>query len=360
MTDWRAVLGALASSSDLTAEQAHWAMSQIMTGEATAAQIGGFLVGLRAKGETSDEIGGLVAAVLANAHTVSTPLPAIDIVGTGGDGAHSVNVSTMAALTVAGAGVPVLKHGNRAISSKSGTADVLEALGVAIPLPPNLVATCLAEAGMAFCFAPAHHPGFRHAGPVRKELGIPTVFNVLGPLCNPGQPPAALIGCADLTMAPLLANVQRNRGLTAAIVRSDLGLDEITTAGTTQVWDVTTGEVRHEVLEPARLGLSEASVDDLRGDDAEHNAAVLRAVLGGSREGTVGKIRDVVIVNAAAALVVHDAMSGEQAYGSPQLSFVTRLEMALPIAADAIDSGAATAAIDRLVSVSRVLASSTE
>ena len=212
MTTWRHVLGQLSARHDLTPDEASWAMGEVMAGAATPAQISALAIALRVKGEAPAELLGMVEAILANAIRVPLSSSAVDVVGTGGDGAHTVNISTMAALVVAGCGVPVLKHGNRAISSRAGTADVLEALGVAIDIPTDAVATCLAEAGIAFCFAPAHHPGFRHAGPVRKELGVPTVFNVLGPLCNPGQPPAALLGCADLRMAPLLAPVQCDRG----------------------------------------------------------------------------------------------------------------------------------------------------
>lgn len=356
MTDWAAVLGRLSARHDLTSEQAAWAMSQVMSGQATPAQIAALAIALRVKGEAVAELTGMVEAILDNAVRVPLSAPAVDVVGTGGDGAHTVNISTMAAFVVAGCGVPVLKHGNRAISSKSGTADVLEALGVAVDLPPALVSTCLAQAGMAFCFAPAHHPGFRHAGPVRRELGVATVFNVLGPLCNPGQPAAALLGCADVRMAPLLAHVQCERGFSAIVVRSDEGLDEIGTMGTTQVWDATTHEVRHEVLDADHLGLLAATVEDLRGDDAAHNAEVARAVLSGRADGRFARVRDVVRVNAAAALVAFDATRAEHRYGSPQESFVARLRAALPDTAACVDSGAAAAVLASLAEVSTTLA----
>ncbi|MSW39233.1 MAG: anthranilate phosphoribosyltransferase, partial [Actinobacteria bacterium] len=313
---WREILDALSARHNLSQEQSSWAMDQIMAGTAANSHIAAFVMGLRSKGETSDEISGMVTAILDNAIRVDLHGPAVDIVGTGGDGSHSVNISTMAAFVIAGCGIPVLKHGNRAISSRSGTADVLESLGINLSMPASVVASCLADAGMAFCFAPAHHPGFRHAGEVRKELGIPTVFNVLGPLCNPGQPPAALIGCADLRLAPVLAQVQSERGFAAAIVRSDEGLDEITTAGTTQVWDVTTSKVRHEVLTFAGTNIVAASRDDLLGGDASQNAQVVRDVLGANTEGRLKAIRDVVAVNAAAALVVFDATQSTQLYGA--------------------------------------------
>lgn len=356
MSDWKSILTDLAAGRDLDTASARWAMSDIMSGQATPAQVGAFLLGLRAKGESAVEVEGMVEAIVAAAHRVHLTQAAVDVVGTGGDGSHSVNISTMAAFVVAGAGVPVLKHGNRAVSSQSGTADVLEALGVAVPVPPERVATCLAEAGMAFCFAPAHHPGFRHAGPVRKELGVPTVFNVLGPLCNPGQPPAALVGCADARLAPVLADVQRARGFRAAVVRSDLGLDEISTAGTTQVWDVTTDAVRLEVLEPAQWGLSQAGREDLRGGDAAHNAQVALDVLAGGRGGPHELVRDVVAVNAAAALVVFDATGEYGHYGSPSSPFATRVQAALPVAFAALDDGSAAAVVTQLARVSTALA----
>lgn len=356
MTKWRSILTLISAGADLTDDQARWAMSDIMAGEASPATIGAFLIGLRVKGETAGEVRGMVEAILASAVTVPLTGPAIDVVGTGGDGAHTVNISTMASLVVAGTGVTVLKHGNRAISSQSGTADVLEALGVAVPVPADRVATCAAEAGMAFCFAPAHHPGFAHAGPVRKELGVPTIFNVLGPLCNPGQPPAALIGCADLRLAPVLAQVQQDRGFAAAIVRSDLGLDEISTSGTTQVWDVTTDQVRHEVLDPLVLGISQATLEDMRGGDAMANAQVAREVLAGHRQGTIGLIRDVVALNAAAALVVFDSTRATHQFGSPHTSFTARVHKALEAAYASLDSGAAEKALARLVAVSAALA----
>lgn len=222
---WKEILGTLVSGSDLTFDQAFWAMNEMMSGTATDAQLAGLVIGLRVKGETSQEVSGMVKAMLANAIEVNLDRIAVDVVGTGGDGAHTVNISTMAALTVAGAGFPVLKHGNRAISSKAGTADVLEALGVAINMPTSLLSSCVAEAGIAFCFAPSHHPAMKFAANVRKELGVPTVFNVLGPLSNPGQPEAALLGCADIRLAPVLAQVQLERGFKSIIVRSTDGLD---------------------------------------------------------------------------------------------------------------------------------------
>ncbi len=355
---WKEILGHITSRQNLSDEQAFWAMNNIMSGSATDAQIAGYAVGLRVKGETATEITGMVRAILANANTVTLDRPAVDIVGTGGDGAHTVNVSTMAAIVVAGAGVPVLKHGNRAISSKAGTADVLEALGVAILMPTELISSCVAEAGMAFCFAPAHHPGFRHAGPVRKELGVPTIFNVLGPLCNPGQPPAALLGCADLRLAPVLAQVQRDRNFSAIIVRSDDGIDELSTHTTSQIWDVTTEDVRHIVFDPSVLGLVPATIEQLRGGEAQFNAEVVVGVMQGRTDGNFAAIRDVVVLNAAAALVAFDAIGTDHRFGEPGESFTRRIARALPVAYQSIDTGSALSALTVLMSVSQRFAMS--
>lgn len=353
---WKHILGLIAVQTDLDNGQSQWAMNEIMSGQATAAHIAAFVMGLRVKNETVEEITGMVEAILANAERVTLDYDAVDIVGTGGDGAHTVNVSTMAALTVAGLGIPVLKHGNRAISSRAGTADVLEALGVALNIPVDDVAQCVAQAGIAFCFAPAHHPGFRHAGPVRKELGIPTVFNVLGPLCNPGQPQASLLGCSDLRLAPLMAHVQQERGFKSIVVRADSGIDEIATLGLTQIWDVTTDQVRHDVFDPSVFDLVPASADDLRGAEAQFNATVVRELFSGNQEGKFAGIRDVVAVNAAAALVAFDATRDSHVYGSPEITFSARLRVALADAYRSIDTGLASHALEKLVTASSELA----
>jgi anthranilate phosphoribosyltransferase len=352
---WKHILGQLSAGVDLKSEQAAWAMNTLMSGTSTDAQIAAFVMGLKVKGETAVEVGGLVEAMLANAVHVQLDSTAVDVVGTGGDGAHTVNISTMSALVVAGTGAPVLKHGNRAISSKSGTADVLEALGVAVSMPADKVATCLADAGIAFCFAPNHHPAMRYAATVRKELGIPTVFNVLGPLANPGQPAAALLGCADARFAPVLAQVQLDRGLKSIVVRSDEGLDELSTSATSQVWDVTSGQMRHEVLNPSALGLQASTAADLRGGEAAENAQVVRDLLQGSRAGRLTIVREVVALNAAAALVAFDAATGAQKFGPVQSKFVDRVASALPVAFASIDTGAAWDVLSNWGSVSTAL-----
>lgn len=327
---WPAVLGALAARSDLPAEDTAWAMNEIMAGEASPAQLAAFAVLLRAKGETPDEISGLVTAMLSRAAPVTVAGRAVDLVGTGGDGAHTVNITTMAAIVVAGSGRQLVKHGNRSASSLCGSADVLERLGVAIDLGPDGVAQSVAEVGIGFCFAPVFHPGMRHAGPPRREIGIPTAFNVLGPLTNPARPPAAAVGCADLRMAPVMAEVFARRGDTALVFRGDDGLDELTTTTTSQLWLVQRGDVRHDRIDPASFGLQPAGADALRGGDADFNADVVNNVLAGS----TGPVRDAVLLNAAAAIAAYDDVV-ETASGA--------IEHGLPIAAATIDSGAAAA-----------------
>lgn len=336
---WPPLLKQLVARVDLSEEDTAWAMDQIMSGAASPARIAGFAVALRAKGETPEEIAGMAATMLAHARKVELDRPAVDIVGTGGDGSNSVNISTMATIVTAAAGAPVAKHGNRSASSKSGAADVLEALGVTISLPPEDVRRSLAEVGIGFFLASAFHPALRHAGPVRSELGIPTTFNLLGPLTNPAQPGSALIGCAYEDKTHVLAEVFARRGTTALVVRGDDGLDEITTTTTSSVWAVTGGTVTRRTLDPAELGIPRATADDLRGGDAAANAEVVRELVGGK----AGPVRDAVLINAAAALAAFTGFSG---------SLEDDLRAGLARAAEAIDSGAAAAMLDRWIAFS--------
>jgi anthranilate phosphoribosyltransferase len=299
---WPALLTALLHGHDLASEQTAWAMTQIMNGEATPAQVAGFAVALRAKGETPDEVTGLAATMVTFAAPVPDLGPALDIVGTGGDCSHTVNISTMSAIVAAAAGVPIAKHGNRAASSSCGAADVLEELGVAIDLGGDGVAACVAEAGIGFCFAPVFHPAFRHTAVARRELGVPTVFNFLGPLTNPARPTANAVGVADTAMAAVVAGVLAKRGNRALVFRGDDGLDELTTTTTSQVWVVNEGEVTATALDPAALGLAAAKSADLRGVDAQFNADVVRRLLAGER----GPVRDAVVLNAAAGVVAFE------------------------------------------------------
>ncbi|HET9517594.1 MAG TPA: anthranilate phosphoribosyltransferase, partial [Actinoplanes sp.] len=275
---WPNLLTALLRDEELSPQDTAWAMGEIMAGNATPVQVSGFAVAMRAKGETPAELAGLVQAMLANATLV--PLPedvrtsAVDVVGTGGDRAHTVNISTMAAIVTAAAGVTVVKHGNRAASSACGTADLLEHFGIPLDLGPDGVARTVGEAGIGFCFAPRYHPGMRHAAVTRRELGVPTFFNMLGPLTNPARPTAAAVGCFDQRMAPVIAGVFALRGDTAMVVRGEDGLDEFTTAAPTRVWLAHAGTVQESVVDAVDLGLARSRPGDLRGGDAAFNAGV--------------------------------------------------------------------------------------
>ncbi|MFC7344110.1 anthranilate phosphoribosyltransferase [Saccharopolyspora griseoalba] len=336
---WAELLGSLVAGTDLSAEDTAWAMDLIMAGEATPAQVAGFAVALRAKGETPSEVRGMADAMLAHAQTLDIAQRAVDIVGTGGDRSGSVNISTMASIVLAASGITVVKHGNRAASSKCGTADVLEELGVAIDLPPEGVRACVDEVGIGFCFAPVFHPAFRHAGGPRREIGIPTAFNVLGPLTNPARPAAGLIGCADRRMAPVVAEVFAARGNTALIVRGDDGMDEITTTAPSTVWAVNDGVVRQEQLDPQDFGIARARAEDLAGGDATVNAKAVHDLLAGVR----GPVRDAVLANAAGACV---------AYDGPGTDLAAQFRAGLERVAVAIDSGAAARLLERWATVS--------
>jgi anthranilate phosphoribosyltransferase len=345
-TTWPHLIASLLAGEDLAREQAAWAMEQVMTASATDVQLAGFLVALRAKGETVAEVAGLVDTMLRHAVRIEVPGLAVDVVGTGGDRRHTVNISTMAALVVAGAGRRVVKHGNRAASSASGAADVLEALGVRLDLPAPRVAQLAGEVGITFCFAQLFHPAFRHAAVARRELGVPTAFNFLGPLTNPAQPPTAAVGVADARMAPIVAGVLAGRGATALVFRGDDGLDELSTASTSSVWVVAGGAVAERSLDPARLGIPVATLEELRGGDATHNAGVVRDLLAGRS----GPVRDAVLLNAAGALVATDA-HGEGGLHAEQLAkeLEDRLAAALRVAAGSVDQGGAAAVLERWV-----------
>lgn len=315
-------------------------MDRMMSAEATDVQLAGFLVALRAKGESVEELAGLVQAMLGHAVRIEVPGPCVDVVGTGGDRRHTVNISTMAALVVAGTGRRVVKHGNRAASSASGAADVLEALGVRLDLAPARVAELATEVGITFCFAQVFHPAMRHAATVRRELGVATAFNFLGPLTNPAQPSAAAVGVADLRMAPIVAGVLAGRGASALVFRGEDGLDELSTASPSQVWVVADRAVREQRLDATELGLPEIDLSALVGGDPAHNAAVVRSVLAGER----GPIRDAVLLNAAAAVVAAD--------GAGRGALVPLLGLALEEVAQAVDSGRAGEVLERWVSAS--------
>lgn len=340
---WPGILGSLVEGNDLSISEAEWAMQSVMAGEATTAQLGGLLVALRMKGETVDEIVGFRDAVLANAQPLDVDPWVLDIVGTGGDPYGAVlNISSVASVIAAAAGVPVVKHGNRGASSASGASDVLSALGLNLDIAPDRVAGVLRETGITFAYAALFHPGFRHAGPTRKELGISTLFNILGPLCNPARPEASAVGVASLERVPLVVGVFRTRGATALVYRGDDGIDKLTTTGHSHIWEVSRGFVTEHDLDPADLGIPRADIQSLLGADPQHNAGVARAVLAGEP----GPVRDIVLLNAAAGLTAFELARDPELLRRPILE---RLAGQLERAAAAVDSGAAAAKLDEWV-----------
>jgi anthranilate phosphoribosyltransferase len=365
VSTWSTVLTRLLAGEDLDGASAAWAMEEILSGTATPAQVAGFVVALRAKGESAAEVQALAEVMLGHARLLDLgpePRPVVlDVVGTGGDQAHTVNISTMAALVCAAAGAPIVKHGNRAASSSTGTADVLEELGVVIELPPEDVVTSLDRAGIGFCFAQIHHPAMRHAGPTRRELGVPTVFNFLGPLTNPGGAQAALIGCASPTMAPVMAGVLVGQGVRALVVRGQDGLDEISTVTASTVWDATGDTVRELVLDPVDVGIARVDPELLRGGLPPRNALLLRKALGGWSAADVdadraAAIRDAVAVNAAAALVAYGAAVAS-AQGEPvdARDLTERVGDQLGVVRGVLESGAAVDILDGWIAVTQEL-----
>ena len=341
---WPTILTALLSGQHLGTTESTWAMDQIMSGEASPAQVAGFLIALRAKGETVEEMRALADTMLAHASRIEVGGTTLDIVGTGGDRAHTVNISTMAALVAAASGVRVVKHGNRAASSSSGSADVLEALGINLTLSPADVAAVAEKAGITFCFAQQFHPSMRHAAAARRDLGIGTAFNFLGPLTNPAQPTYAAVGVADARMAPLMAGVFAGRGRDAVIFRGDDGLDELTISTTSKLWWVRSGAIREYSLDPSSVGLTRHPLESLRGADASFNAQVVRDVFAGE----MGPVRDAVVLNAgvALALTVPD-------WGASEADFIAALQVGMDRAGAAIDDGSATSVLQRWVTATR-------
>ncbi|MFI5825960.1 anthranilate phosphoribosyltransferase [Streptomyces sp. NPDC051578] len=336
---WPGLLDALLTGRDLGPDDTAWAMDRIMRGEATDAQIAGFMVALRAKGETVAEINGMVRAMYEHANLIEVPGRTVDIVGTGGDGAKTVNISTMSALVVAGTGAKVVKHGNRAASSASGSSDVLEKLGVNLNLTPARVVEVAERAGITLCFAVKFHPALRHVAAARKELGIRTTFNFLGPLTNPAKVRAQATGVADPRVAPIVAGVLAERGSSALVFRGDDGMDELATTATSRVWWVREGTVTELAFDPHDVGIPIVGVADLRGEDASYNADVARRLLAGES----GPVRDAVLLNSAAALVALDPGTG---------SLEEQIAAGIARAAESIDSGAARAALERWVAAS--------
>jgi anthranilate phosphoribosyltransferase len=341
---WPNLLTALLGGQELSTADTAWAMTEIMSGSATPVQIAGFALALRAKGESAGELAGLVEAMLSRSVPVDLTdevrADAVDVVGTGGDRAHTVNISTMTAIVAAGAGVRVVKHGNRAASSKCGAADLLEFLGIPIDLGPAGVARCVMEAGIGFCFAARYHPGFRHASAPRRELGVPTAFNFLGPLTNPARPRSGAVGCFDPRMAGVMAQVFARRGDSVLVMRGEDGLDEFSTAAPTRVWIASGGAVTETLADATELGVARSAPGDLRGGDAAFNADVALRLFAGE----TGAVRDAVLVNTAAALAARDGVSGD---------LLDAMRAGMRRAAESIDSGAAARALQRWAEVSR-------
>ncbi|MCC2688540.1 MAG: anthranilate phosphoribosyltransferase [Rhizobiaceae bacterium] len=334
MSTLKSYIAKVAAGTPLSFDEARDAFDILMSGEATPGQIGGFLMALRVRGETVPEIAGAVATMRAKMLQVPSPPGAVDIVGTGGDGSHSLNISTASAFVVAGAGVPVAKHGNRGLSSQTGAADVLAALGVRLDLQPEAIGRCIAEAGIGFMFAPAHHPAMRHVGPTRLELGTRTIFNLLGPLSNPAGVKRQMVGVFSAEWIEPVAETLKTLGTEHAWVAHGDGYDEITTTGETQVAELADGKIRTFSLTPETVGLGRHRKEDLRGGDAQFNAAALRALLGGAE----GAYRDTVLMNAGAGLVVSGKAAG--------------LADGVRAAALAIDGGAAARTLERLIAIS--------
>lgn len=337
---WKHILNRLTAQYDLTSDEISWAMGEIMGGSTPEAIIGAFLVGLHVKGETPEELQALAQGMIEKAEPIEVTSSAVDVVGTGGDQQNTVNISTMASLVVAGAGIPVIKHGNRASSSSSGSADVLEALGVNLNMSIKNVAQAVSEVGITFLFAQIFHPSMKHVAPTRRALGVPTAFNYLGPMTNPAQVRSSAIGVADQEMAERIAQVFASRGDHALILRGSDGLDEITITGPSYVWETFDGGVTEHKLNPKDYGFSLGVLDDLRGGDAKHNAQVVRETL----SGTAGYVLDAVLLNAAAAITAYYPVSDS--------SFEHRFAEALRTARESIDSGKALQTLEKWVSYS--------
>ena len=343
---WNRALELLENKLDLPAELVHEIMGEVLAGRAEPENLKKFLLALKEKGETSEEVGALVSQMYEHAAPINITTRAVDIVGTGGDKSNTINISTMAAIVAAAAGAVLVKHGNRAASSKSGSADLLEALGVAINLDGTLVAQCVGELRIGFCFAPNFHPAMRHAASVRKELGVPTVFNILGPLANPARPKAAAIGVANERMHLVMAQVLGDRGVEGFVFRGDDGLDEITLATTTQVLSIGNGEIQSGLIDPADFGISKAPISALVGGDAKENAEIAMRIFNGER----GAPRDAVVLNASAAIAAYN--------GDLDYDLKTRLVAGVDAARQAIDSGAAKDLLNRWIKLTQALVKS--
>ena len=349
---WSAILGKLLAKNDLDRNEASWAMQEIMSGEASEAQVGAFMMALRSKGESVDELAGLVDVMLERSVILDTGDDAVDIVGTGGDMVGTVNISSMASILVAAAGIPVMKHGSRSASGKTGSSEMLEVLGVRLDLSPERVAEIFRECGITFFFAPVFHPAMRHVAPIRKQLGVPTTFNFLGPLANPAQPIATSLGVANPLVAPLMAAEVAARGRTALVFRGDDGLDELTTTGHSTIWQVSGGNVEQMRLDPQALGFEYASLDQLIGGDAHHNAEIAKNLFAGDKSSkNMDAIRNITVINAAAGVVAYRLAKNPEVASR---SIESRFKDAISLVENAIDSGAAAAKLSQWIEATQL------
>jgi anthranilate phosphoribosyltransferase len=345
-TSWVSIIEDLEARRSISREQSSWALSEIMTGMAPEDQVSTFMLALRGKGETVDELAGLVDTMLENSLKLDTGNDAVDIVGTGGDMIGTVNISTMAAILTAATGIPVLKHGSRSASGKTGSSEMLEKLGVNLELEPDHVAEVFKKTGISFFFALVFHPAMKHVAPIRKKLGVPTTFNFLGPLANPAQPIATSLGVANAQIAPLMAQELAQRGRNALVSRGNDGLDELSTTTISQIWEVSPNQVTNWELDPVRLGLKRANLEQLIGGDPAQNAQVARDLFAGKTGGNLGAVRDIVILNAAGGVVAYQAAKQPASVGSELLD---RFESAVQLVTAALDSGAANTKLEQWV-----------
>ena len=349
--NWPLILGRLLEKTDLDRASASWAMDQIMAGEATEAQVGAFMIALRAKTESVDELAGLVDVMLDRSVILDTGNDAVDIVGTGGDMVGTVNVSSMASILTSATGIPLMKHGSRSASGKTGSSEMLEVLGIRLDLSPERVADVFREIGLTFFFAPVFHPAMRHVAPIRKQLGVPTTFNFLGPLANPAQPIATSLGVANASVAPLLAAEMAARNRTALVFRGNDGLDELTTTDSSKIWQVTGGEVTVHELDPRKFGMPFVAQGALVGGDPHFNAQVARDLFEGSREGNLAAVRDIVVLNAAAGVVSYELAKDSS---RADVDLDVRFQDAIERVGGALDSGAARTKLSEWVAATQL------
>jgi len=349
-TNWNSILADLSARKDISRIQSSWALSEIMTGLAPEDEVSSFLIALRDKGETVEELAGLVDTMLENSLTLDTGNDAVDIVGTGGDMIGTVNISTMASILTAAAGIPVLKHGSKSASGKTGSSEMLAELGINLDLSPDRVAEVFRETGISFFFALVFHPAMRHVAPIRKKLGVPTTFNFLGPLANPAQPLATSLGVSNEQIAPLMAQEMAKRGRYGLVSRGNDGLDELTTTTNSQIWEVSPDLVTKWDLDPIKFGLKRVNLEQLLGGDAAHNAQITRDLFAGYTSGNLGAVRDIVILNAAGGVVAYQSAKNRELVGS---ELAPRFESAIELVTVALESGKAHSKLEQWVQATK-------